>query len=86
MQVVERSREQAAEVAPVPLLWRGARQGGVVEPHLEQAAEMNPGRSASSAEPMDSFRVSITYPMRGCFAIFQARIPTYNRRFLFAER
>ena len=40
MQVVERRREQAAEVVephqeqaaevPIPLLWRGARQGGVV--------------------------------------------------------
>ena len=29
----------AAEVVPIPLLWRGARQGGVVEPRLEQAAE-----------------------------------------------
>ena len=38
MQVVERRREQAAEVVPIPLLWRGARQGGVVERHLEQAA------------------------------------------------
>ena len=34
--------EQAAEVVPIPLLWRGARQGGVVEPRLEQAAEINP--------------------------------------------
>ena len=34
--VVERRRAQAAEVVPVPLLWRGARQGGVVEPRLEQ--------------------------------------------------
>ena len=42
MQMVERRREQAAEVVPVPLLWRGARQGGVVEPRLEQAAETNP--------------------------------------------
>ena len=39
MQVVERRREQAAEGVPVPLLWRGARQGGVVEPRLEQAAD-----------------------------------------------
>ena len=31
MQVVERRREQTAEVVPIPLLWRGARQGGVVE-------------------------------------------------------
>ena len=30
-EVVERRREQAAEVFPIPLLWRGARQGGVVE-------------------------------------------------------
>ena len=35
-EVVERPREQAAEVVPVPLLWRGARQGGVVEPHPVQ--------------------------------------------------
>ena len=28
--VVERRREQAAEVVSIPLLWRGARQGGVV--------------------------------------------------------
>ena len=48
--VVERRREQAAEMVPIPLLWRGARQGGVVarqggvvEPRLERAAEMNPG-------------------------------------------
>ena len=32
--VVERRLEQAAEVVPIPLLWRGARQGGVVEPRL----------------------------------------------------
>ena len=30
-------------VIPIPLLWRGARQGGVVEPHLEQAAEESSG-------------------------------------------
>ena len=35
-EVVKRRREQAAEVVPVPLLWRGARQGGVVEPRLER--------------------------------------------------
>ena len=29
--VVERHQEQAAEVVPIPLLWRGARQGGVVK-------------------------------------------------------
>ena len=34
MQVVERRLERAAEVVPVPLLWRGARQGGVVESRL----------------------------------------------------
>ena len=53
--VVERRREQAAEAVPIPLLWRGARQGGVVarqgevvarqgevvKPHLEPA-ERNP--------------------------------------------
>ena len=39
MQVVERRLEQAAEVVPILLLWRGARQGGVVEPRLEPAAE-----------------------------------------------
>ena len=43
IQVVERQREQAAEVVPVPLLWRGARQGGVVELRLEPAAERSPG-------------------------------------------
>ena len=42
-EVVERRREQAAEVVPIPLLWRGARQGGVVERRREQAAEMNLG-------------------------------------------
>ena len=40
MQVVELRREQAAEVVSIPLLWRGARQGGVVEPRREQAAEV----------------------------------------------
>ena len=30
------NRAQAAEVIPIPLLWRGARQGGVVEPCLER--------------------------------------------------
>ena len=30
-EVIERRREQAAEVVPIPLLWRGARQGGVVK-------------------------------------------------------
>ena len=39
MQVVEPRREQAAEVVPIPLLWRGARQGGVVKRRREQAAE-----------------------------------------------
>ena len=34
-----RRREQAAEVIPIPLLWRGARQGGVVEPCLERRTE-----------------------------------------------
>ena len=29
-EVVERRWEQAAEVVPIPRLWRGARQGGVV--------------------------------------------------------
>ena len=43
MQVVERRLEQAAEVVSVPLLWRGARQGGVVERRLEQAAEESSG-------------------------------------------
>ena len=42
-EVVERRLEQAAKVVPIPLLRRGARQGGVVEPCREQAAEMNPG-------------------------------------------
>ena len=37
--MVERHWEQAAEVVPIPLLWRGARQGGVVEQRLERAAE-----------------------------------------------
>ena len=37
--MVERRWEQAAEVVPIPLLWRGARQGGVVEQRLERAAE-----------------------------------------------
>ena len=40
---VERRREQAAEVVLVPLLWRGARQGGVVERRREQAAEESSG-------------------------------------------
>ena len=35
----------AAEVVPIPLLWRGARQGGVVEPRLPAA-----GRSGTKAE------------------------------------
>ena len=39
MQAVEPRREQAAEVVPIPLLRRGARQGGVVEPRLKQAAK-----------------------------------------------
>ena len=43
MQVVERRLEQAAEVVPIPLLWRGARQGGVVERRLPAA-----GRSGTS--------------------------------------
>ena len=43
MQVVEPRRERAAEVVPIPLLWRGARQGGVVEPRLPAA-----GRSGTS--------------------------------------
>ena len=37
--MVERRWEQAAEVVPIPLLWRGARQGGVVKQRLERAAE-----------------------------------------------
>ena len=37
--MVERRLEQAAEVVPIPLLWRGARQGGVVKPRQKQAAE-----------------------------------------------
>ena len=36
-------RAQAAEAAPIPLLWRGARQGGVVEPRLEPAAKEGGG-------------------------------------------
>ena len=43
MQVVEPRLEPAAEVVPIPLLWRGARQGGVVEPRLPAA-----GRSGTS--------------------------------------
>ena len=42
-EVVERHLERAAKVVPVPLLWRGARQGGVVEPRLPAA-----GRSGTS--------------------------------------
>ena len=72
MQVVERRREQAAEVVPIPLLWRGARQGGVVEPRLEQAAERSPGHSASSAESMDLFRASYT---QGLLTLFGWRLP-----------
>ena len=32
--VVERRQKQAAKVVPIPLLWRGARQGGVVDLRL----------------------------------------------------
>ena len=32
----------SGEAVPIPLLWRGARQGGVVERRLEQAAEVVP--------------------------------------------
>ena len=42
----------AAEVVPIPLLWRGARQGGVVERRREQAAEEGggPGCQADCAD------------------------------------
>ena len=39
-EVLKQHWEQAAGVVPIPLLWRGARQGGVVELRLEQTAEM----------------------------------------------
>ena len=55
----------AAEVVPIPLLWRGARQGGVVEPRRKQATEVvepclerrprNPGvRQAQSSRGLDN--------------------------------
>ena len=74
MQVVERRWEQAAEVVPIPLLWRGARKGGVVEPRLEQAADAYRdvgGRAASGTGGrekswMDLFRAS--YIFLGCRA------------------
>ena len=44
MQVVEPRLEQAAEVVPIPLLWRGARQGGVVERCLPAAGRYGTGR------------------------------------------
>ena len=64
--VVERRREQAAEV-PIPLLWRGARQGGVVEPRLEQAVEMNPERIQSEL-PQATYRSNFmrAFPARRC--------------------
>ena len=56
--VVERHQEQAAEVAPIPLLWRGARQGGVVEPRLPAAGRS--GTSAREKSGMDLFRASLS--------------------------
>ena len=39
------SLEQAAEMIPIPLLWRGARQGGVVErPHLKNLSSLAQAR------------------------------------------
>ena len=35
-EVVERRQEKAAEIVPIPLLWRGARQGGVVKAGLRR--------------------------------------------------
>ena len=65
-EVVERRREQAAEGVPIPLLWRGARQGGVVAPRLEPAADAYTdvgGRAASGTSGrekswIDLFRTS----------------------------
>ena len=48
--MAERRRAQAAEIVPIPLLRRGARQGGVVEPRLEQAAEVVKPRLEQAAE------------------------------------
>ena len=49
-----------AEVVPIPLLWRGARQGGVVEPRLEPAADVYTdvgGRAASGTSGRDESRM-----------------------------
>ena len=51
--MVERHQKQAAEVVPIPLLWRGARQGGMVERRLEQAAE---------ASRKEGRRVELSFP------------------------
>ena len=66
-EVVERGQEQAAEVVPIPLLWRGARQGGVVEPRLEPAAEMNPERIQAEL-PQVTYRSNFmrAFPARRC--------------------
>ena len=61
--MVEPRREQAAEVVPIPLLWRGARQGGVVESRLEPAAERSPGWTYSEL-PIFNCRVNILQEYR----------------------
>ena len=67
--VVEPRLEQTAEVVPIPLLWRGARQGGVVEPRREQAAEEGGGTVVKGWQVWPNARVQLShllsFPLRG---------------------
>ena len=60
--VVEPRREQAAEVVPIPLLWRGARQGGVVEPRLKR----RPRNAGERAGVLDEFRLVFVCTEQTC--------------------
>ena len=69
MQVVERRREQATEVVSIPLLWRGARQGGVVEPRREPATEAGRGAVVKGRQVLPDTRIRLShllsFPLRG---------------------
>ena len=73
-------REQAAEVVPIPLLWRGARQGGVVERRLPAAGRS--GTSRRDKSRTDLFRASfMNMAMKQAPCLFHSHSVKAGRHF-----